>query len=48
MANGIFSVLSTCHLFSRCVVSTCPGLALGSVENKTDVVFPGIGFGVRV
>lgn len=47
-ANRICSLLFICHLFSRYVVSTFPGLALGAVKNESDVVFSGIGFMVRV
>lgn len=41
-------ILFICHVVSRCVVSTYRGLALGAVENKSDVVFSGMGFMVRV
>ena len=46
--NRICSLLFVCHLFSRYIVSTFPGLALGAVKNESDVVFSGIGFMVRV
>lgn len=47
MANRICTLLFLCRVFSRCVVSTYCGLALGVMENKSDVTFSGIGFPVR-
>lgn len=47
MGNRICTLLFLCRVFSRCVVSTYCGLALGVMENKSDVAFSGIGFLVR-
>lgn len=41
-------LLFICHVVSRYVVSTYRGLALGTVENKSEVVFSGMGFMVGV
>lgn len=48
MADRICILLLICHAFSTSVVSTYRGLALGAVENKSEVVFSGTGFMVRI